>query len=48
MVYAHFRGGLLSRLLKDNDLSNLVGFTALPHTRFTYHRTWETGLEVAA
>jgi hypothetical protein len=36
------------QLLKDNDLSNLVDFLALLHTRFTYHRTWETGLEVAA
>jgi CDP-glucose 4,6-dehydratase len=36
------------RLPKDNDLGNLVGSSALLHTRFTYHRTWETGLEVAA
>jgi hypothetical protein len=25
---------------------NLVAFLLLPHTRFTYHRTWETGLGV--
>jgi hypothetical protein len=24
---------------------NLVHFSHLPHTRLTYHRTWETGLE---
>ena len=23
---------------------NLAGFSTLTHTRFTYHRTWETGL----
>ena len=28
-------------------LRNLVGFLRLTHTRFTYHRTWETGLRVA-
>jgi hypothetical protein len=28
-----------------SDLGNLVAFSDLPHTRFTYHRTWETGLE---
>jgi len=33
-----------SWLLKDNAPRNLVGFVALKHTRFTYHRTWETGL----
>lgn len=33
------------RLPKYNDPRNLVGFFHLPHTRFTYHRTWETGLE---
>ncbi len=36
--------GGVSRLLGDNDLSNLVGRVGLPHTRLTYHRTWETGL----
>ncbi len=33
------------RLLQANDPRNLVAISALPHTRFTYHRTWETGLE---
>ena len=33
------------RLPAESDLRNLVGFSDLPHTRFTYHRTWETGLE---
>src|SRR5579864_550873 len=33
-----------SKLLKYNDPRNLVGFALLTHTRFTYHRTWETGL----
>jgi hypothetical protein len=33
-----------SKLLKYNDPRNLVGFAVLTHTRFTYHRTWETGL----
>jgi hypothetical protein len=28
-----------------SDPGNLVHFFILPHTRFTYHRTWETGLE---
>ncbi len=32
-------------LLPANDLGNLVAISDLPHTRFTYHRTWETGLE---
>jgi len=32
------------RLLKDNVLGNLVPPARPPHTRFTYHRTWETGL----
>ena len=36
------------RLLKSIVLGNLVTLTSLVHTRFTYHRTWETGLEVAA
>jgi hypothetical protein len=36
------------RLLKVIVLGNLVAFSLLPHTRFTYHKTWETGLEVAA
>jgi len=31
-------------LPKYNDPRNLVGFGFLTHTRFTYHRTWETGL----
>ena len=35
-------------LLKVIVLGNLVAFPRLPHNRFTYHRTWETGLEVAA
>jgi hypothetical protein len=26
-------------------LGNLAGLPGSPHTRFTYHRTWETGLE---
>jgi hypothetical protein len=33
------------RLPQYSDLGNLVRFLYLPHTRFTYHRTWETGLE---
>jgi len=36
------------RLLKSIVLGNLVTLTAMVHTRITYHRTWETGLEVAA
>src|SRR6266852_646151 len=32
-------------LPKDSDPRNLVGFFCLSHTRLTYHRTWETGLE---
>jgi hypothetical protein len=36
------------RLLKSIVLGNLVTLTGLVHTRITYHRTWETGLEVAA
>jgi len=36
------------RLLKVIVLGNLVTSFCQPHTRFTYHRTWETGLEVAA
>ena len=35
-------------LLKSIVLGNLVTRPTLVHTRFTYHRTWETGLEVAA
>ena len=34
-----------ARLLPDSDPRNLVAFRYLPHTRLTYHRTWETGLE---
>src|SRR5258708_34023622 len=41
-------GFTLSWLLKVIVLGNLVTSAGLPHTRFTYHRTWETGLEVAA
>ena len=33
-------------LLRDTPRGNLVGFRGVPHTRFTYHRTWETGLEM--
>ena len=33
------------RLPRDSDLGNLVLPPHLPHTRLTYHRTWETGLE---
>ncbi len=33
------------RLPKYNDPRNLVRSRHLPHTRLTYHRTWETGLE---
>jgi len=33
------------RLPKYSDPGNLVRFLDLPHTRLTYHRTWETGLE---
>ena len=33
------------RLLRYRDPRNLVRFRHLPHTRLTYHRTWETGLE---
>jgi len=36
------------RLLKAIVLGNLVTLPGIVHTRFTYHRTWETGLEVAA
>ncbi len=32
------------RLPRDSDLGNLVPIFHLPHTDFTYHRTWETGL----
>lgn len=32
-------------LPKYSDPRNLVRFPHLPHTRLTYHRTWETGLE---
>jgi hypothetical protein len=35
-------------LLKYKALGNLVTCTNPAHTPFTYHRTWETGLEVAA
>jgi len=37
--------GKSSRLPSYSDPGNLVGFLDLSHTRFTYHRTWETGLE---
>ena len=33
------------RLPRYRDPRNLVRFPHLPHTRLTYHRTWETGLE---
>jgi hypothetical protein len=33
-----------SKLLKYNDPRNLARFRPLTHTRFTYHRTWETRL----
>src|ERR1700681_3255428 len=33
------------RLPRYRDPRNLVRFLHLPHTRLTYHRTWETGLE---
>jgi hypothetical protein len=33
------------QLLKYSDPGNLVRFLKRMHTRFTYHRTWETGLE---
>ena len=33
--------------LVGTHLRNLVAFEGLPHTRLTYHRTWETGLRVA-
>jgi len=36
---------LVRRLPKYSDPRNLVPFSHLPHTRLTYHRTWETGLE---
>ena len=32
-------------LLKVIVLGNLVAYPPPVHTRFTYHRTWETGLE---
>jgi hypothetical protein len=35
-------------LLKYKPLGNLVTCPLPAHTRSTYHRTWETGLEVAA
>jgi hypothetical protein len=38
----------LAKLLKVIVLGNLVTPTLQVHTRITYHRTWETGLEVAA
>jgi hypothetical protein len=34
------------KLPPASDHRNLVPFPHLPHTRFTYHRTWETGLGV--
>jgi len=34
-------------LLWDTDLGNLVDKAGAGHTRFTYHRTWETGLGAA-
>ncbi len=33
------------KLLQASDPRNLAVIFDLPHTRFTYHRTWETGLE---
>ena len=33
------------KLLRDSDPGNLAALLVLPHTLFTYHRTWETGLE---
>src|SRR5580704_254042 len=44
----HFRRMWLvktRRLPRYHDPRNLVRFRDLPHTRLTYHRTWETGLE---
>jgi len=38
-------GLIRSPLPKYGDPGNLVSFSQLPHTRLTYHRTWETGLE---
>ena len=35
-------------LLKYKALGNLVTWPFSAHTLSTYHRTWETGLEVAA
>ena len=35
----------MPKLLQYSDPSNLAAFFDLQHTRFTYHRTWETGLE---
>ena len=37
----------MTPLLPANDLRNLVVNPKATHTRFTYHRTWETGLGVA-
>jgi hypothetical protein len=33
-------------LPQNSDQRNLAVPNPLPHTRITYHRTWETGLEV--
>jgi hypothetical protein len=32
------------KLLRYSDPGNLAAFPAFRDTRFTYHRTWETGL----
>ena len=49
IVIVFFANGEMSgMLLKDYALSNLVTPPLQAHTRITYHRTWETGLEVAA
>jgi hypothetical protein len=39
------RSTYITWLPQDNDPRNLAALLDLPHTRFTYHRTWETGLE---
>src|SRR3954471_2353691 len=35
---------IFGQLPTYSDPGNLVAFLYLRHTRFTYHRTWETGL----
>jgi len=42
------KGETPAKLLKVIVLGNLVTPNPQVHTRITYHRTWETGLEVAA